>query len=228
MITSKRKLVEQKLIFGIYCEVSIEVLKEIKIKYIEDYEGLVQFLLDFHLKEHPRPSVLAIDSLDHYIESKQFNQLTKNMRLNFVLTLLKQVQPLLLKPNLMPPSGEQIPLPSSSQEVLLSYKINDMDKNDIQKVMEQVQRYTSNVFMITRYDVNEKLNNAIFAQEEIENLQKEYIQIYKISENSLFQEIKKNSNEVVKIEEGNYIECKQICYKLEANAAETQQFQVIL
>ena len=37
------------MIFGIYCEVSIETLREVKLKYIEDYEGLVQFLCDFHL-----------------------------------------------------------------------------------------------------------------------------------------------------------------------------------
>jgi len=40
---------ETQFMFGTYCEVSIETLKQIKLKYIEDYEGLVQFLADFHL-----------------------------------------------------------------------------------------------------------------------------------------------------------------------------------
>ena len=41
IITSKRRMVEKQMIFGIYCEVSIETLREIKLKYIEDYESLV-------------------------------------------------------------------------------------------------------------------------------------------------------------------------------------------
>ena len=63
IITSKKRMVEAKMIFGIYCEVSIETLHEIKLKYIEDYESLIQFLCDFHLIKD-RPSILAIDGLD--------------------------------------------------------------------------------------------------------------------------------------------------------------------
>jgi hypothetical protein len=48
-ITSKKRMMETQFMFGTYCEVSIETLKQIKLKYIEDYEGLVQFLADFHL-----------------------------------------------------------------------------------------------------------------------------------------------------------------------------------
>jgi hypothetical protein len=40
-ITSRKRMLESKMIFGIYCEVSIEFLKQINLKYIEDYEGLV-------------------------------------------------------------------------------------------------------------------------------------------------------------------------------------------
>jgi hypothetical protein len=90
LITSKKKMIEAKMIFGIYCEVSIETLREVKLKYIEDYEGLVQFLCDFHLLEH-KPSVLAIDSLEYFVDSRRqgINQLTKQMRFNFLMTLLK-------------------------------------------------------------------------------------------------------------------------------------------
>ena len=82
-------MVESKMIFGIYCEVNIETLREVKLKYIEDYEGLVQFLSDFHLLPH-KPSILAIDGLDHYIDNKRqgINQLTKLVRLNFLVSLL--------------------------------------------------------------------------------------------------------------------------------------------
>jgi hypothetical protein len=57
----------QNLIFGIYCEVNIDVLKQIQIKYIEDYEELVKYLLDFHLLPD-KPSLLAIDGVDKYFE----------------------------------------------------------------------------------------------------------------------------------------------------------------
>lgn len=90
LITSKKKMIEAKMIFGIYCEVSIETLREVKLKYIEDYEGLVQFLCDFHLLP-VKPSVLAIDSLEYFVDSRRqgINQITKQMRFNFLMTLLK-------------------------------------------------------------------------------------------------------------------------------------------
>jgi hypothetical protein len=70
LITSKKKMVESKMICGISCEVSIETLREVKLKYIEDYEGLVQFLTDFHLLPI-KPSVLAIDSLEYFIDNRR-------------------------------------------------------------------------------------------------------------------------------------------------------------
>ena len=70
ILTSKKKMIESKMIFGIYCEVSIETLREVKLKYIEDYEELVQFLTDFHLLP-VKPSVLGIDSLEYFIDNKR-------------------------------------------------------------------------------------------------------------------------------------------------------------
>jgi hypothetical protein len=90
-ITSKRRMLEARMIFGIYCEVSIETLRQIKLKYIEDYESLVQFLTDFHLIKD-RPSILAIDGLDFYLEQKNLGPLTKQMRLHYLLTLVKNCQ----------------------------------------------------------------------------------------------------------------------------------------
>ena len=55
------------MLFGIYCEVSIETLRQIQLKYCEDYESLVQFLSDFHLLKN-KPSILAVDGLDFYLE----------------------------------------------------------------------------------------------------------------------------------------------------------------
>ncbi len=93
IITSKKKLVESKMIFGIYCEVSIEILREVKLKYIEEYEELVQFLADFHLLPI-KPSILAIDSLDYFCDVKKsnVNYLTKQMRFNFLMSLIKDCQ----------------------------------------------------------------------------------------------------------------------------------------
>ena len=91
IITSKRRMVDKQMIFGIYCEVSIETLREIKLKYIEDYESLVQFLCDFHLIRE-KPSILAIDGLDCYLELKNLGAITKQMRIECLLTLLKDCQ----------------------------------------------------------------------------------------------------------------------------------------
>ena len=55
------------LIFGIYCEVGIETLKQIKLKYIEDWDDLVKFLCDFHMIQN-KPSILAIDGLDKFFD----------------------------------------------------------------------------------------------------------------------------------------------------------------
>ena len=84
-------MIEQQMIFGIYCEVSIETLREIKLKYIEDYESLVQFLCDFHLIKD-KPSILAIDGLDFYLENKNLGSMTKQMRVECLLNLLKDCQ----------------------------------------------------------------------------------------------------------------------------------------
>jgi len=55
------------MIFGIYCEVSIETLREVKLKYCEDFESLVQFLGDFHLIKD-KPALLVVDGLDFFVE----------------------------------------------------------------------------------------------------------------------------------------------------------------
>lgn len=74
------------MLFGIYCEVQIETLRQIKLKYIEDYESLVQFLTDFHLLPN-KPSILAIDGLDNFLEHKNLQPMTKQMRMHYILTL---------------------------------------------------------------------------------------------------------------------------------------------
>ena len=60
-------MLEARMLFGIYCEVSIETLRQIQLKYCEDYESLVQYLSDFHLLKN-KPSILAVDGLDFYLE----------------------------------------------------------------------------------------------------------------------------------------------------------------
>ena len=76
------------MLFGIYCEVSIETLRQIQLKYCEDYESLVQFLSDFHLLKN-KPSILAVDGLDYYLEQKNLTGLTKQMRTHFLLTMIQ-------------------------------------------------------------------------------------------------------------------------------------------
>ena len=79
------------MIFGMYCEVEVETLKQVKLKYVEDYESLVQFLTDFHLLSH-KPSILAIDGLEYFFNTKSISLMSKMMRIHFILTLLQQAQ----------------------------------------------------------------------------------------------------------------------------------------
>jgi hypothetical protein len=64
-ITSKRKLDENQLIFGTYSEVTIDVLKNIRMKYIDTFDSLVQYLLDFHLLP-TKPTKVFIDGMELY------------------------------------------------------------------------------------------------------------------------------------------------------------------
>ena len=42
-------------------------LKQIKLKYIEDWDDLVKFLCDFHMIEN-KPTILAVDGLDKFFD----------------------------------------------------------------------------------------------------------------------------------------------------------------
>lgn len=84
-------MMDKSMIFGMYCEVGIETLKQIKLKYVEDYESLVQFLADFHLLKQ-KPSILALDGLQYFFNLKSLSNATKQQRTHFILTLLKQAQ----------------------------------------------------------------------------------------------------------------------------------------
>ena len=117
--------------FGTYCEVSIETLKQIKLKYIEDYEGLVQYLADFHLLKH-KPCLLALDNLDHYIESgKSINSLTKSIRLHFLLTLIEDCSRHHL-------DSTQV---FKQHNTIVSYRCSSLDDSDVLRLHHEFSRY---------------------------------------------------------------------------------------
>ncbi len=71
VVTPKRELDAKPLFFGRYSPVDVELLSKIKLKFIESYEELIQFLADFHLLPQAtgcRPRLLAIDVVDYYSE----------------------------------------------------------------------------------------------------------------------------------------------------------------
>ena len=71
VITPKRELDAKPLFFGRYSPVDVEVLAKIKLKFIDSYEELVQYLTDLHLVSAAtgsRPRFLAIDVIDYYSE----------------------------------------------------------------------------------------------------------------------------------------------------------------
>ena len=53
--------------FGKYSNVFIGSLKKIKLKYIESYEDLVQFLAYFPLVAK-KPQFIFIDDIDYFLE----------------------------------------------------------------------------------------------------------------------------------------------------------------
>lgn len=162
------------MIFGIYCEVSIETLREVKLKYIEDYEGLVQFLCDFHLLQH-KPSVLAIDSLEYFVDSRRqgINQSTKQMRFNFLMTLLKDCQQF---------------LDSSvykSNNLIVSYKLQNTDikpetseeeqmqinQVEFQRLYSELSRYTPQIYYIARNKITHLIDSNLLTPDQKEDLQ---------------------------------------------------------
>ncbi|CDW77091.1 UNKNOWN [Stylonychia lemnae] len=141
-ITSKKRMVETPFIFGTYSEVSIESLKQIKLKYIEDYEGLVKYLADFHLiQKQNKPCLLCIDNLDHYIENKSFNNLTRMMRLNFVMTLIKDCQDLL-----DPCAVFKI------NNTIVTYRCSSTDESDFLRIYNEMNKFSQQIFYVSKKD----------------------------------------------------------------------------
>jgi len=162
------------MIFGIYCEVSIETLREVKLKYIEDYEGLVQFLCDFHLLEH-KPSVLAIDSLEYFVDSRRqgINQLTKQMRFNFLMTLLKDCQQFLdtsvYKQNNLIVSyklhNSEMKAETSEEEQM---QINEVE---FQRLYSELSRYTPQIYYIARNKITHLIDTHLLQEDQKEEIQ---------------------------------------------------------
>lgn len=80
-LTSKPRLDSNALIFGTYSEVTIDFLKQIKLKYIENFDKLVGYLSDIHLLERP-PSIIAIDSLEYLLTGSSTWRLSQLSKLN--------------------------------------------------------------------------------------------------------------------------------------------------
>ena len=70
LISQKKEIWKEEGIFGKFSTVDIDILKKIKIKYIEDSSSLIEFLKDIHLLQNP-PAIIGIDNLDYYTSSTQ-------------------------------------------------------------------------------------------------------------------------------------------------------------
>ena len=206
VITSKKKLVESKMIFGIYCEVSIETLREVKMKYIEDYDELVHFLADFHLLPQ-KPSILAIDSLEYFVDPKKSNMnlVTRQMRQAFLMTLLKDCQAY-LEPSLYRHSSLIVsyklgfespvygPLLASIGKraegvaVALAESFSKLDDKARQQVLKQVEvdvqrtlqdfgRHTNQIFYLSRDKVSTVHDAYVLSLQQRQLLPDKYIEL---------------------------------------------------
>ena len=98
-ITSKRKLNENQLVFGTYSEVTIDVLKNIKMKYIDSFEWLVEYLMDFHLLQHI-PSIVVIDGFELYwtgscdLKLSQITSGNKKIKVDYLINCIKHLEAL--------------------------------------------------------------------------------------------------------------------------------------
>lgn len=173
------------MIFGIYCEVSIETLKEVKLKYIEDYEGLVQYLTDFHLLP-VKPTILAIDSLEFFVDNKRqgINQLTRQMRFNFLMSLIQNCKPFLTNAHMNP------------NNLVVSYKIGVHDftqkadpvdedrvhtnQVEFQKIFSEISRYTSQVYYIARNKITKLVDQSLLSEDQQNEIQKKEIDVYQV------------------------------------------------
>lgn len=131
---------DSKMIFGIYCEVSIETLREVQLKYCEDYESLVQFLADFHLIKN-KPALLAIDGLDFYVEARAVQgPISRQMRLHFLLSLIKDCQAHLDPSSIFTANNLLVSYRSAHRNPDPTAELSD---NDFSKLYFDFARYTN-------------------------------------------------------------------------------------
>eukprot|EP00347_Sterkiella_histriomuscorum_P013841 403363160 len=204
-ITSKKRMLESQFLFGTYCEVSIEILRQIRLKYIEDYEGLVQFLADFHLiPKQNKPCLLCIDSLDFYVENnKSLNNLTRLMRLNFLMTLIQDCQQLLDSSSVF-----------KANNTLVTYRCSSQEDNDFLRIYNEMSKYSNQLFYLCKNDSLQQvtyrllhncsdIKNSILGYDQTQNV---------IRENDFWQALK--SIELFKVEENPYFFEEEFSYKV--------------
>ena len=99
-LTSKPRLDSNSLIFGTYSEVTIDFLKQIKLKYVENFDKLIGYLSDIHLLERP-PHIIAIDSLEYLLTGSstwrlsQLTSMNQRLKAEMLVSLLLDTQSLL-------------------------------------------------------------------------------------------------------------------------------------
>ena len=204
--------------FGTYCEVSIETLKQIKLKYIEDYEGLVQYLSDFHLLKH-KPCLLAIDGLDHYVESgKASSTLTKSIRLHFLLSLITDCTQNHLDTSLV----------FKAHNSVVTYRCSAQDETDVLRLHHEFSHHpTSQIFYLCKADeINQPVTSRLFATNarplNSEFTQIKYIEIFKLDPSPFYFEEeykwkvgqKRDHSDIVKQEAGTVVTTTELPSKI--------------
>ena len=194
------------MLFGIYCEVQIETLRQIKLKYIEDFDSLVLFLNDIHLLTGDRkPAILAIDSLDCYLENRNLQPLTKQMRLHFLLSLISDAKRFLdqsstfdannlivsyrCAPNLQDSQNNQAESIGLNQSVVSSMPSSEQGQstaNDFSKLYAQFQKYTNQIYYLSRQAVSSQTDKHLLSSSQLEHNELQKVEIYQAQVNEIF------------------------------------------
>ena len=96
-ITSKHKLNYNSLVFGTYSEVTIDVLRNIRMKYMDSFRALTEYFSDFHLID-PKPSVVVVDGLEQYCtdsndrKTSQLTSINKKLKADYIINMINNLE----------------------------------------------------------------------------------------------------------------------------------------
>ena len=132
-------------------------------------------MCDFHLIKD-KPAILAIDGLDYYLEQKNLGTITKQMRIEYLLTLLKDCQ------NYLDESS------SKSNNLIVSYRCTHEQESDFARLYYSFCKFSSQVFYLSRSEVSKEIDQALLNPEMAEMAKAYHVEMFHARENDRYLE----------------------------------------